>query len=222
MKGGRKTTWCMLLGTIFVTVSLVRTVDAGDDWEYWGSYKVSKKINDNLKLIWEPKMQVRDDMSNFYYAETVQGISYKLSDHFDLGLFYLYAWAEVPTRRDVTEHRLRTQVTWHTKIGGGKISNRSRYEYREIEGDGRHRYRNRIQFSKAVTIFDHKITPYMSNEFFWSITEGEYVQNRVAVGFSREITDHVKGGLYYMLRSDRKGSDWNERNIIGSKIDIAL
>jgi len=201
---------------------VVTTAHAQDDWEYWGEYTISHKINNKLYFQLKPKIEARNDMSEFYYWEVVTGFKYKYHKNIDLGLFHLYAQEDKASGLLSKENRARVEATVKWKLGNFKWSDRSRYEFRYVDTASKSRYRNRIKIAKEVSMGDIKFTPYISNEFFVDFKADEFNQNRGTIGFEKKLTDNIKGGLYYTIRSDKKGSDWNERHILGTTFSISI
>ena len=210
----------LFIGLLFFFFS---EVQARDDWEYWGEYSFKYKITDKASLKIAPKMKARDDFSNPYFWESAQGMSYKLSKNFDIGVYHLAA-KEDRAGKDKTESRFRGEFNLHALFKGMKLSNRHRYEYRTFNiGESKDRYRNRIQLTfSPIDVLGHTLIPYISNEFFYDLEESEYNKNRALLGFSKKLSKKMKVGIYYMAESNRRGSDWDEKHIVGTKLDFNL
>lgn len=92
-----------------------------------------------------------------------------------------------------------------------KLDFRSRFEYRNKHGaDAYMRYRERIRLRTSWSVTDFKISPYVSNEFFFSDKPGRdkddiFDRNRSQVGLSFKPIPSLKElscSLYYMVQHD--------------------
>jgi len=133
----------------------VKSSYAQDDLENWNSVTINYKLTDKLYFAWLPQVRIKDDISDFYYFETVQGFKYKYNKNLELGLYHLYAEEDKSSGSTDKENRARIEVTLKKKMGEFKFSDRNRYEYRDINGKGKTRYRNRIKIEKDVTLWGH-------------------------------------------------------------------
>jgi len=208
---------------LFLAVGFnVNSVMAEDDLEYWSAYTFNIKLSDKLYFKVNPQFRIKDDVSDFYYFETVQGFKHKTHKNLELGLYYLYSEEDKSDGSTDKENRLRVEATLKKPWGKFKFSDRNRYEYRDINGKPKSRYRNRIKIERDVVLWEHKITPYIANEFFIDFRDDEFNQNRGAIGFSKKIRENVKIDISYLLKSKRSGSDWNETHVIGTSLSIDL
>jgi len=209
--------------TLGIICSTVKFSYAEQDAELWNSVAIKFKLNDKTSLIIEPKFQSRDDASDFYYWESVQGLKYKLHKNVDVGLFYLYADKQSTGGVWTKENRGRAEVTLKETFGSFKISDRNRYEYRVVGGSEKTRYRNRIQIARPLEFKGHKLTPYVSNEFFYDNKDHAYNQNRATFGINKKINDTLTAGAYFLLQTTRSGGgDWGQTNVFGTKMSFSL
>ncbi len=207
--------------TVFV-IGFALPSHANTDLEYWGHYNLDIKLTDRTAFRLSPQLRLRDDAGDLYHWESAQGFHHKLNSFASVGLYHLFVRIE-NTRGDwQSENRLRGDLSLATTVLGIKITDRSRYEYRFVGNDDRRRYRNRLQFARAVTIGDQTITPFISGELFYDLDKHENDQNRLVVGVSRKITDTIKASLYY-LHVSKKGrrNDWDGTDVIGTMVNFS-
>lgn len=195
---------------------------AGDDLQNWNGFSLKKKINEKVDFIWIPAFRLRDNISELFYWESNQGLSFKINKHLDVATQYRFNNTQKINNSWIKEQRFELQPTVKWKLGGLKFSDRNRIAYRIIDGKEKWRYRNRIKFEKAIKIKNKEISPFISNEFFYDFNQNKYNQNRFSVGFSKKISNNTGFDIYYMYRSDKKGEDWPGANIIGTAFKISL
>jgi len=85
-------------------------------------------------------------------------------------------------------------------------------------GDGE----KKIKITRPVIMDGFAFTPYVSEEIFYDFRVGDFNQNRIAVGLSKEIGRNLGIGLYYMYKSNKKENSWSGANVLGTKFEIAF
>jgi len=193
-----------------------------DDWQHWNAYSFKFKLNDDVSFIVAPSLRMDEDISQLYYWESRQGIGVKINKHLDVNLHYVYASTKNLSNKWVDENRIEFQPTVKWNIGDLKFSDRNRVEYRIVDGTEKWRYRNSVKLAKTITVKNQEITPFISNEVFYDFSVDRYNQNRAIAGFSKKISDTVGLDVYYMYKSDKKGSDWLGTNVIGTTVNFSL
>lgn len=71
-----------------------------------------------------------------------------------------------------------------------------------------------------VNIKTTVLTPYVSDEIFYDTVPGQLNQNRISLGIEFHFHRSLGMRLYYLLRSERFGSDWDESHILGTALMI--
>lgn len=109
-----------------------------------------------------------------------------------------------------------------------KFDFRSRFEYRDKHGSSAYmRYRERLRLRTSWSVTDFKISPYASEELFFSDKPNTdkadlYDRNRAQVGLSFKPVPSVSGlsmNLYYMAQHDwKKDHGWKPTNVFGLEV----
>jgi len=217
----RKITLIVFLAGISV-LFLNTKVYSEDDWQHWNAYSFKYKVNDDINLILSPSLRLDEDISQLFYWESRQGFGYKVNKHLDMNLHYLFARTKKQNNKWVDEHRIEFQPTFKWNVGDLKFSDRNRVEYRVVGGTEKWRYRNSIKMKKTVTVKNKEYTPFIANEVFYDFSAQRYNQNRTTVGFSQKISDIASLDIFYVYRMDKKGSDWQGVNVVGTAVKFSL
>ncbi|VAW14042.1 hypothetical protein MNBD_BACTEROID05-1178, partial [hydrothermal vent metagenome] len=175
--------------TVFLMMFFVSFAFAGEDWQNWDGFSIKKKINEEIDFIWLPAFRLRDNISELFYWESNQGLSFKMNNHLTVAAQYRFNNTQKSTGNWIKEHRAEIQPTVKWEMAGFKFSDRNRIAYRIVDGNEKWRYRNRIKFGKTFTIKNKEFAPFVSNEFFYDFDQNKYNQNRSAVGFSKKISE---------------------------------
>ena len=109
-----------------------------------------------------------------------------------------------------------------------KFDFRSRFEYRDKHGSSAYmRYRERLRLRTGWSVTDFKISPYASEELFFSDKPDTkksdlYDRNRAQIGLSFKPVPSVSGlsmNLYYMTQHDwKKDHGWKPTNVFGLEV----
>jgi len=211
---------CLLI--IFLSLVFNTSVFAEDDWQYWSAYSFNYKISDKVDFVFNPAFRLKDEISEYQYWESRQGLLFKINKNWDVNLHYLHGESKNSANKWIDENRLELQPTYKWSWGKFKFSDRFRLEYRIVNGTEKWRYRNKIRLSKTLTIFDYEITSFVDEEIFYDEYVDQYNQNRASLGFSKKISDKISASIFYMYKSDKKGGDWQGANVIGTTLKFSL
>ncbi len=94
------------------------------------------------------------------------------------------------------------QVSW----AGFDIDDRNMLWNRIRVGDTPlHYYRNRLRVLRSFRLWEQEAKLYTYDEFFFLFNSGQLIRNRVAVGTSYDLFDHLNMDVTYIRQSDRGG-----------------
>jgi len=120
----------------------------------------------------------------------------------------------------LVEDRFKTDLTLKASLGSLILSNRSRFEWQNMEADPRSRYRNRTQFDYPTKFLGQKITPYLASEFIYNVKGDSFEENRNVLGISKKLGEHLKTSLFYMIKITSSDSPDDDGHLIGAQFDI--
>ena len=216
--------WWVATGLIFLM--RIPTASADDDFQSWNTIEISKRLGKEWEIFCIPEVRIRDDASDVFYHEFRQGVRYKHFKHLQLGLNYLYARNSSSGRvRD--EHTGELDVTPKTTVGPWELSLRGRAAMRAVEGSSEElewQFRLMPKIAYPTKIGDHKITPYIADDWFYDGTRDAFNQNRLYAGTSIPLGQSMGADVgldtYYMLQHQLGPRDWNSNHILGTKLSI--
>jgi len=191
----------------------------GDDFMYFSAFEFKHKINDSLDVFIQPELRFNDDISELYYWHIRNGIIYHLDKNLDLVSTYRLKQTEDSTGSWIPENRLELEINPKISLNGFKLSDRNRFEYRDLRGSkDRWRYRNMLKISRYLE--QYKITPYISEEIFYDFEINKLETNWATLGVSKKLTKEITGSIFYRWESKRVGttSHWDSNHILGTKI----
>ena len=105
------------------------------DFQYWSSAKVSFDINKDWQCNFEEEFKFGDDAGELYYHHSDLGFVYRsFADWIDLGFNYRQISERSDSEGEWTqENRPHLNVTLKGQLFGLNVSNRSRFEFRDVE-----------------------------------------------------------------------------------------
>lgn len=124
-------------------------------------------------------------------------------NHYNLvaGGGYEFVETEQPsgTKR---EHRLMAQATPKYMPGGGVlVQNRSRAEFRWVDGVYNFRYRNKLTVDRPLKVNTFRFSPYASGELFWDRNHHAWNENQYAFGVQLPYKKLIMLDTYYLRQN---------------------
>ena len=175
------------------------------DYEIWGTLKVSGSFNDKWGVEVEGEDRYNFDAGNIRYFHYDVGATYKINKSFKVGLYYrdIFETKNDEISKVTVPHG---DVTYN--LSGFKIRTRLEYiiKYHDIENKFRLRIRPGYQ-----TKFWKNCNPFIKDEIFLTSVD-ELARNRLNIGIT------IKTGKFsiqpgYLLESNHKDL-WANKNIL--------
>ena len=191
------------------------------DFQYWSSAGVSFDINEDWKGSFNEEFRFGDDAGELYYHHSDLGFVYKgLADWIDLGFNYRQVFERTDSKSPwKQENRPHLNVTLKGKLFDLSVSNRSRFEYRDREDKGDlWRYRNKVTVKFPLELTGLKLKPYLADEVFVPLNDDNITKNRVYAGVSFRVLENMTGEVFYLWQSSRSSGDWNDINVLGTRL----
>lgn len=188
-------------------------------FQYWSTAEFSLDLNEDWTATFGEEFRFGDEGGNLYYHHSDVGFVYKgLADWIDVGANFRKVYGDTgSTWRQ--ENRPHINVTLKGKMGDVGVSNRSRFEFRDIDKKKDiWRYRNKVTFKLPYELTELKLKPYLADEVFINFNEEEYVGNRFYSGVAFSIAKNVKADIYYLWFSARSGGEQYNIHALGTKL----
>ena len=194
------------------------------DFQYWNTTAFSFELNPDWKVTVEEELRFQDEASRLAYHHTDVGFVYSgLANWVDLGFNYRQAFVLDSKDEWITENRPHINVTFKGNLSGLAISNRSRFEFRDVNaGDDTWRYRNKLTIKFPQKFTSLELQPYIADEVFINFNHGGYTTNRLYAGASCKLIGNLKGAIYYLWQSARSDGGRKDINVLGSKLVITF
>ena len=134
-----------------------------------------------------------------------------------VGGFYEYSRASEAGVQAV-EHKIFADATgrWAFK-GSYLLTDRSRFEFRWLDGEYRFRFRDRLRFEKTLRPGRFKLTPYIAAEAFWDKDFGKWNQFRYTGGSEIRLFRRTSLDVYYE-RSHCSTCSYPNTNVWGATL----
>jgi len=193
---------------------------SNEDYGYWGSYHIVAPVTSKVDITLHPELRLDQDFDRFHYFYLQSGAVWHVHPNLDLAMNL--AFIRTKNSRDVftTEYREQPEIIPKWKLAGFPMVWRNRFEFRH-RNHASDRYRTRLTVSAPRAYTPIKITPFISEEFFYDWGLGKYNQNRVTAGIRLPIDTRTQLSLFYLRRSfhSTRGT-WQHINVAGTEIRI--
>lgn len=195
----------------------------GDDWQYWNDMEIQKRIAEDWALKFHTEQWLRDDFTDLYTYIFDGGVLWSPYNFLEITPSFRYEHEKDARGRKTSEKRWYLDAVFKQTFKKIKFSDRSRIEYRDKNiGSDFWRYRNRVKAAYPLNVRGFQFSPYVSEELFWDISNHQLNQNRLAGGISWNLSKPLTLSTYYMWRSRKSGSDWNDEHILGTSLVLSL
>lgn len=191
------------------------------DFQWWTSAGASVDINKDWKFTFEEEFRFGDDAGELYYHHSDLGFVYGgFADWLDLGLNYRQVFTRADSEGEwKQENRPHLNVTLKGQLFGLGVSNRARFEYRDTEDQKDHwRYRNKFTIKPPLELTELKLKPYVADEVFVPLNDDNISINRVYAGVSFDVLENMTGEVFYLWQASRAPGDWNDFNVLGTRL----
>ena len=194
------------------------------DFQYWSINGGSVDIDENWTITAEEELRFVDNASEFYYQHTDVGVVYKnVVENVDLGFNFRKAFTKISRDNWNSENRTHLNLTIRGELFDMPVSNRSRFEYRDIdESKNLFRYRNKFTINFPLEFTQLKLKPYLAEEVYINCDEDGFNKNKVYAGLKLKLADNIDGSLFYLWQTRKpSGSGWGQDiNVIGTALKI--
>lgn len=213
----------------FAALALVAAPTRAGDLQLWQWVTIDFFKNDRWRLYLYGDNRIGDDLSSAYLQIASPRVTWSAFDHLDLGLGY--AWLNIDPLSgadDFWQHRAEFEFNPKIRSGPWSFHNRNRLELRWDDGRGRRRprLRNRLQIMFNL---DHGENPglfthlYANNEFFFDLSSGEYVENRlIPLGIGFRLSRSATLNLFVMMQSLNGPGGWTHDPVAGTFLQVAF
>ena len=213
----------------FLALAAASPVLAKDDFQYWNTLEITKRLNPQWEVFFRPEMRMEDGASHLFYHEYRQGVRWNFSPHLQVGLHYLFVRNESATSgktRDEQTGEIDVTPTW--KWAAVDLSVRGRAELRTIQGSaGEQEYRIRLmpKAGYPMKLSGHKVTPYVAVDLFYDYTRKAWNQHRDFLGIVvplRETKETSVTADFYYMHQNLLGArhDRSSNHILGTKLNV--
>ena len=217
---------------ILATAILPASAYESGDSQLWMTFAASGKFTNDISLYVYEQFRLGDDAGEYYYSETSFLLSWNAEKWLTLGA----GFTESQTKSGKTlydakgnavldeywlyEHQPEVEATFKGKVVDWKVEDRVRVEYRMKEDTQDYfRYRNRIRLISPWKWTSLSINPRAYYEVNLSDMPSDvnwvFDRQRLYVGISLSLLDHLTGELYYLKQYDWTSGDWREYNVFG-------
>jgi Protein of unknown function (DUF2490) len=149
------------------------------------------------------------------------GVIYQ-SDQAKSRLFLLRAgYHYLPTTNGPAENRGVLEVTGRYPLKSGLLfSDRSRSDFRFINGEFSWRYRNRPSIERTVSIWSYHFTPYVRAEAYFDSSYWKWSRTSEDLGSAFPIRKHTEFEIYYEHQNDTGRSRNYQIHALGLSLNL--
>jgi hypothetical protein len=180
--------------------------------EIWPEIDVWVQLNPKVKLFFPLSVSKSRETE---YTEALIGarVDYRFNRYVAARAGYGYIWSisDKDAPDQYTEHRPVVELSLHAFPGASiHLIDRSRGDFRFINGDYSWRYRNRLRIERTFTFTNwpptRTLTPYAMEELGYDSRYDEFNRSRFSAGLETQFTEKVMLDVYLVRQDDTRSS----------------
>ena len=223
----------LLIAQAFTMAAAAQTSDS--TMESWPEFDFYIKLNEKARIFALYTATKPDSLGSYADGQTgvhvdfyaVPGLRKKLIQYADasrskmmmLRAGYLLTRPKNGSTTS-TEHMAIVEATGRAHLPAGwLLSDRNRVDFRWVDGNPKHRYRNRLKLERTFDVSRFQLTPYAHVELFYDIKGREWTRLRYAAGMEWNITKRIILEGYY-LRQNTWASVPQFVNVLGTAVQF--
>ena len=212
-----KVLFSILVVLLSVSLSATGLADTGTSHNFF----YLDKIDDRKSFVARVNLVTRDGFEDFFFGYVDAGLRLKIDNSWSFEAAYRHAYLELGDGWR-QEYRPHLNLAYRGKAGKWGFRNRHRLEFRYFEGDAKNRirYRNESVWTAPYQTTRYSLTPYVSEEFFYSVTDHMLNENWLTIGVSKPFAQGRKWKLGYRLQHRKFGDQWSTRHVLVTGISI--
>jgi hypothetical protein len=219
--------WACFVVTAITVVLISEVCFASDDgdFQYWSTADLSVDINKDWKFTFQEEFRLGESGGHLYYHHSEPGLTYSgLAKWIDLGFNYRQVFEKDSKGEWKQENQPNINVTLKGKLLGLDLSNRARFEYRDLEDqEDAWRYRNKVTAKLPFELTELKLQPYLADEIFVPLNDDNISTNRLYAGVNFKLTKNMGCEVYYLWQSSRSsGGNWTDIDVVGTALKFSF
>ena len=213
---------CLLIGLACVlSANAQQTTLSNTDWQVWPEVDLAIKLNQRVSVLGMGTLHFGKNVSDLNEEQAGVGFNFILNKYFSFSPDYRYGRGQPPGRNHTHEHRFFLDFTARAPLKKGfVVSDRNRFELRRINGIESHRYRNKLQIERPVTVADRKVTPYLAGEAFYDDRYRIWNRTRIYAGVRVPLGQHLTLDPYFLEQFDVRDRPFERRHVIAINLRI--
>lgn len=158
------------------------------------------------------------DRSDYFLNHTQVTLDFPSKKSISFGIGYKQEYVEFPTRWRA-EYRPMLHLFYNKNWGNINFKDRSRWEFRFMDGDFINRYRNQVQFSYMKF---KRVTPYLSTEFSFYFNHLDYTRQRTLIGAQIPFK-HLNFNLFLGHQINEDSPEvWTNKMMLGTSLNYSF
>lgn len=228
VKGGIGFAACStFLALVMMLVGEERLRADDGDWHEWSEASWTQRLGSGFDAGLRLETRLEDDISQFSYYEVEPMVTWRYSPRWDFTMAYerderlrpkeevihdpnLSAVLRIPRQ----PYRLFPVLDW-------RFSNRFRMDFMVPENemqDWQLVYRNRTDWEARWRWGSKELVPFVFEEWFYNLDQGDLVENRLGIGLGVPIASHWMARIYFMRDDIKIDGHWEWHPVLGLQI----
>jgi hypothetical protein len=197
-----------------------------DEFQSWNTVQFSFSPGERLELGTMVEGRLLDDASQLRHRRVGQLVTYALTETIGVGINFRHTRKESASGAKSSENRWELAL-YHSIFKSGRWRADFRHRVEQIRSSVREetmeRSRHRLRFRRAVDGLAPLTQMYATFEAFYGFNESRLAETRwVPFGMTFSVGEQSRLSTAYMLRSVRRGGDWERAHVVELSLAVSL
>lgn len=209
-----------VFAAILVIGAIAKAVDG--DWQMWNDQFYTQNLGYGVDAVLRAEQRWEEDIGRLGYFELEPMVNWRYSPRWDFTLGYERDERLSPEEEREIDNMAAAAVTLKVPLRDWNIRNRFRFESVVPESDEMNWsevYRNRTEINTIWRWGSRELVPYLAEEVFVHIQNGELTQSRMEAGVGIPIVPHWMARVYFMRFDEKTAEGWQWHPVLGVQVE---
>ncbi len=173
-----------------------------DDNQIWFDSQFTYPLHPGVNVTGLGTLRLGRDLDHFVCERAGASVSFKALRFLSIAPSYNYVASQSLPGMDTREHRLAVDGILSWRLHGFDMSDRNRFERREMPIIAYFRYMNRLLIQHPIRLRTESVNVYLSDEVYYDGHLATWSRNRISAGIGKRINPHILMEFYYLRQND--------------------
>ena len=170
--------------------------------QIWFDSQFAYPLHPRINITGSGTLRLGRGLDHFVYERAGAAVSFKALRFLTIAPSCYYVASQPLPGQDTREQRLAVDGILSWRLHGFDLSDRNRFERRQMPLNTYFRYMNRLMIQHPVRLRTMSINAYLSDEVYYDGLLATWSRNRFSAGIGKRINPYILMEFYYLRQND--------------------